>query len=342
MKISSTIKGLFTKARLLDSGFPVVALNESEICSLLALICRDLGWDSESIGLPVSHSDHLSHYFELPMDWFSSQSVATHMNELQECLARAIAREEDFGLYFHCLCSLHKRRLKYQRILSHQPMPTMDQVGPRVLLEHGIAEESLLRSWMVWRKWIFDIDNRAGQETGYLFEPILASCIGGEAIGASQSPVKRLDEAGQPKSSGRQVDCYLGAENAAYEFKIRVTIAASGQGRFGEELSFARECKAAGITPILIVLDPTPSSRLDELIAEFRRNEGFAYVGENAWAHLREKSGIVMARFIENYVQLPIQSLSEGTPLQPAPVALTWTATGISIEGNGQRYEISR
>ena len=73
-----------------------------------------------------------------------------------------------------------------------------------------------------------------------MFEPILASCLGGEAVGSTNSPVKRLDEEGKPKATGRQIDCYIGAENLAYEFKIRVTIAASGQGRFGEELSFPK------------------------------------------------------------------------------------------------------
>jgi hypothetical protein len=28
-------------------------------------------------------------------------------------------------------------------------------------------------------EWLYDIDNRSAQETGYLFEPILAAAIGG-------------------------------------------------------------------------------------------------------------------------------------------------------------------
>ena len=58
----------------------------------------------------------------------------------------------------------------------------MNQVGPRSLLEFGGLQDSLLASWIVWRKWIYDIDNRAAQETGYLFEPVLASCLGGEPL----------------------------------------------------------------------------------------------------------------------------------------------------------------
>src|SRR5207245_2002841 len=55
-------------------------------------------------------------------------------------------------------------------------------------------------------------------------------------ISAKKSPIKRTDN---PKF-GRQVDCLDGKH--AYEFKMRVTIAASGQGRFKEELDFARDC----------------------------------------------------------------------------------------------------
>ena len=71
---------------------------------------------------------------------------------------------------------------------------------------------------------MFDIDNRAGQETGYLFEPIIAHCIGGVSFGATNSPIKRIGGKG-----GRQVDCLREEIKTAYEVKVRVTIAASGQ-----------------------------------------------------------------------------------------------------------------
>lgn len=61
---------------------------------------------------------------------------------------------------------------------------------------------------------------------------------------------------------------------------MRVTIAASGQGRFKEELDFAQDCFNSGYTPILLVLDPTPSTRLNELQAAYRKYQGDAYVGK--------------------------------------------------------------
>jgi ApaLI-like restriction endonuclease len=153
---------------------------------------------------------------------------------------------------------------------------------------------------MTWRKWFYDIDNRAAQETGYLFEPILASVLGGIPYGARNSPVRRRNNS----NKGRQVDCIVGKN--AYEFKLRVTIAASGQGRFAEELDFASDCTHSGFNPVLLVLDPTPSNRLYELTTEYQNVGGKAYIGDEAWQHLEEEAGSTMAKFVENYVKRPI------------------------------------
>lgn len=343
MPINSTVKNLFSKSRLLETGYPTVTLNESDLYGIFLLICSDLGWELTRLGLP-SPSKMLPHenYYKIPFEWFSSHETTPTISELQEVLSKGIDVDSDFGLYFLNLCSLHKRRLKFQKILHHQPKPTMDQVGPRGLLEYGICDNSLLNSWLIWRKWIFDIDNRSGQETGYMFEPILASCLGGEAVGSRNSPVKRIDEDGNPKSTGRQIDCYIGAENLAYEFKIRVTIAASGQGRFGEELSFPRECKAAGITPVLIVLDPTPSNRLTELSQTFLDNEGVVYIGEDAWSHLEEKSGDIMSHFIDNYIKPPLEAINEFDTSSLSSIKLTWDNDKILIKGDLNEYYVKR
>ena len=343
MPINSTVKNLFSKSRLLETGYPTVTLGESELYSIFLLICSDLKWNITKIGLkkptkPLPHNN----YYQIPLDWFSSHKKTPTIQELQETLGKGIDIDSDFGLYFLNLCSLHKRRLKFQKILHHQPKPTMDQVGPRGLLEYGICDNDLLNSWLIWRKWIFDIDNRSGQETGYLFEPILASCLGGEAVGSTNSPVKRIDENGKPKATGRQIDCYIGAENVAYEFKIRVTIAASGQGRFGEELSFSKECRAAGITPILIVLDPTSSSRLTELTKVFKSYKGEVYIGEEAWKHLEEKAGKIMSHFIDNYIKPPLKTINDFDTSKLSSIKLTWDNDKIIIQGDTKKYRIER
>ena len=343
MPINSTVKNLFSKSRLLETGYPTVTLNEAELYSIFLIICSDLKWNVSKLGIikPMLNLPN-KNYYQIPISWFSSHKETPTIQELQEILSNGIDIDSDFGMYFLNLCSLHKRRLKFQKILCHQPKPTMDQVGPRGLLEYGICDNDLLNNWLIWRKWIFDIDNRSGQETGYLFEPILASCLGGEAVGSTNSPVKRLDENGKPKATGRQIDCYIGAENLAYEFKIRVTIAASGQGRFGEELSFPKECRAAGITPVLIVLDPTPSNRLTELTQAFKNNEGIVFIGEEAWKHLETKSGQIMSHFIDNYIKPPLKTINEFDTSKLSSIKLTWDSDNITIQGDTKMFRIGR
>jgi hypothetical protein len=305
---------------------------------------QDLGWNPDELDLPeLSEKMPSENYYQIPLQWFDSHRETTPTSQdLIEVLARGITKHNDFSLYFQNLCELHKRRTKYQNILSLQPRPTMDQIGPRSLLEYGICDSQFLSSWMIWRKWIFDIDNRSGQETGYLFEPILASCLGGETVGARNSPVKRLDQAGNPTAAGRQIDCYVGEDNLAYEFKLRVTIAASGQGRFSEELSFPQECVAAGLTPVLLVLDPTTSSRLKDLEKAFIDVGGRSFIGDAAWLHMEDEAGDVMSIFLEKYIRPPLVEMAEKEDLPLANISLSWSDNEIIIEGDTERYTISR
>ena len=40
MPINSTVKNLFSKSRLLETGYPTVTLNESELYSIFLIICN--------------------------------------------------------------------------------------------------------------------------------------------------------------------------------------------------------------------------------------------------------------------------------------------------------------
>ena len=140
------------------------------------------------------------------------------MSRFRQCLNVLWAWTPTRTSNFACLAALHKARLKYERILETQPVPTIDQVGPRGLLQFGGMDVRALAGFLLWRKWVFDIDNRAGQETGYLFEPIIAAAVGGVPVSARKSPVRRRNA----PSKGRQVDCLR--EKRAYEIKLRVTI----------------------------------------------------------------------------------------------------------------------
>ena len=167
--------------------------------------------------------------------FFGSQPLESLRLSNQDFLAlfeRLVTLEPNADTYFSCLSTLHKSRLKYERILRTQPIPTIiDQVGPRGLLQYGSLGPKALTALLFWRKWMFDIDNSAAQETGYLFEPIIAAAIGGAPASARRSPVLR-----QGTGRGQQVDCLKG--DKAFEIKLRVTIAASGQGRWQEELDW--------------------------------------------------------------------------------------------------------
>ncbi|MEX0697513.1 MAG: hypothetical protein WEB85_06865 [Dongiaceae bacterium] len=284
------------------TAIPVV-LADDELVKVVSVVFHDTGHD-DLIPPPILKKvKSIDGYYDLPMEWF--EELVGLSVDFTALFLVGTSNIPDFVTYFGCLCSLHKRRKKYARILAAQPLPTMLQVSPRSLLEFGIIATPALASWITWRKWFFDIDNRAGQETGYLFEPILASALGGTPFSAKKSPVKRIKDG----HKARQVDCIVGT--TAYEFKLRVTIAASGQGRFAEELDFAADCEASGFTPVLMVLDPTPSSRLTDLAAEFRKYGGDAYIGDEAWQHIEAEGGKTMATFIEKYVRRPIEQIDK-------------------------------
>lgn len=289
------------KARILGTGRDInINLSDGELVKLLSVIASDNDRGDLGDGLPALPETASKDYYQIPLTWFSENNKAT---DFAEKYLKFTAEIEDFETYFDCLCELHKRRRKYAIILSAQPLPNMVQVSPRSLLEYGGIPTDVLASWITWRKWFFDIDNRAGQETGYLFEPILASSLGGTPFSASQSPIRRLSDS----QKGRQVDCIVGKD--AYEFKLRVTTAASGQGRFGEEINFAKDCRASGYRPVLLVLDPTPNPRLSDLKTAFEKAEGIAFIGDKAWEHLENEAGKVMATFVERYVRQPISQL---------------------------------
>jgi hypothetical protein len=144
-----------------------------------------------------------------------------------------------------------------------------------------------------------------------LFEPVIAGAIGGIPCSAVRSPIRRSSGSG-----GRQVDCLK--DDKAYEFKIRITTAASGQGRWGEEVLFPREARNSGYTPILIVLDPTPNPKLAELVKAFEDSGGLAFVGDDAWFHLKNEAGEEMGLFLDKYIRAPLDEVYAA--LDPADV----------------------
>lgn len=306
---SKSLKQYYSSCKTHGTKEAQVMLNDYELYILLSLVAHDLNLSSyklrDNLNLPSLN------YYEIPISFFinNPNKIEVLIEENYDCISAFSKENEDFQLYFSNLTALHRRRIKFFNILKTQKFPTVEQVGPRILLEFGSGDIEIISNWLRWRKLFYDLDNRSAQETGYLFEPILNSSLGGEGVAAQNSPVKRIDTSGNVTDKGRQIDCYVEDEKKAYELKLRVTIAASGQGRWGEELSFPFECKQAGITPILLVLDPTDSHRLRDLSKAYIEHGGEAYLGVQAWEYMKLAAGETMGIFVNKYIRPPIESI---------------------------------
>ncbi|MGH7135598.1 MAG: hypothetical protein ACREHD_07650, partial [Pirellulales bacterium] len=319
---------MIEKARSAGVGGQAVPLGDDVCAYLVAIIARDPGLQAHFDELPQD----LPQFFERgELSGLAVPGVA-----LMPLVERLVSLSADADLFFVCLASLHKRRLKYERILQTQPIPTIEQVGPRGLLQYGTISPRALTGLLFWRKWLFDLDNRAGQETGYLFEPIIAHAIGGSPFGAKASPVRRA----RNPQKGRQVDCIR--DQKAYEFKIRVTIASSGQCRWQEELDFPADARQSNYTPVLVVLDATPNPKLEQLEAAFLAARGEVYKGNEAWAHLDSVAGPTMALFLEKYVREPIQSLLAEVPQRLPDFHARMDADGITLAIGGESIRVDR
>lgn len=328
MALTQSQQSLIEKARVLGTGAGGHILTD-EVCTyLIAVIASDLGLAAKFPEFPTSIPGFFStaDIERLTLEGFPFEILAE----------RLFGLDRNADTYFACLANLHKRRLKYQRILRSQPIPTIDQVGPRGLLQFGSLSPRALGALLFWRKWLYDTDNRAAQETGYLFEPIIAYAIGGAPVSAKQSPIKREADA----RKGRQVDCVL--KRRAYEFKMRVTIAASGQGRWGEELQFPRDCRLSGFVPVLIVLDPTPNPKLETLTKVFLAEGGEVHTGAKSWEHLDGLAGPTMARFLETYVRVPMDALLAEALDSLPEISLALQTGTIIVSVGGERLITQR
>ena len=319
---------MLERARASGAGTVGISLSDEACNFLIATIATDLGINRQ---FPELRGEGIDFFAVTP----SSAGIAVDAS-LYDLFERLVSIAPDADTYFSCLAALHRSRLKYAKILEYQPIPTMDQVGPRSLLQFGTMKPHALATFLLWRKWIFDVDNRAGQETGYLFEPIIAHSIGGVPFSSRKSPIRRRDDG----RKGRQVDCVR--DNHAYEIKIRVTIAASGQGRWREELDFPVDCRVSGYTPVLVVLDPTDNPKLQELIRAFERENGEVYVGDGAWAHLESVAGKTMALFLERYVRGPIDWVLKDCPKQLPDLMLAMREDTVTVSVGGETYSFPR
>lgn len=325
------------------TGDARVEISASEITLLLFIAYQDIHGTFPSQEFPVINKLATKGFYKITFAEINLLPEITP-DKCFDLLERAGATNISDAIYLYLknLCDLYRRRYKYDKILQNQPFPNADQIAPRSLLEYGKCEDSLLSTWMEWRKWLFDIDNRSGQETGYIFEPILASCLGGVSVSHTSSPVKRINEGGYRTNEGRQVDCYIEETKEVYELKMRVTIAASGQGRFKEEMSFPYEASESGLTPILIVFDETESTLLTKLKAQFHKYGGKCYIGQASWDMLYERAGKEMSLFIRKYIYPPIQTMGQLIDSNPQFIQMKNCGSAIIISDSKNEYKINR
>lgn len=327
MALTQAQKTLVERAQAAGGGSLGVGLTDEASVFLASVIAYDLGVEE------ILPEKIVKQPF---FDERNPEEMIISNVEFYSLIEQLFQARPDADTYFACLAALQKSRLKYTRILQNQPLPTMEQVGPRALLQYGQMSPTSLAGFLLWRKWLFDIDNRAGQETGYLFEPIIAHAIGGVPFSASKSPVRRHSDS----MKGRQVDCIR--QKQAYEIKIRVTQAASGQGRWREELDFPIDCQKSGYIPVLLVLDSTPNEKLDELVSAFEAAGGKSYIGNSAWQHLEEAAGTTMSLFIEKYVRMPISQILEAAPVNLPEIKLKMDNDKFSVIVGEEINEFSR
>lgn len=128
----------------------------------------------------------------------------------------------------------------------------------------------------------------------------------------------------------------------AYEFKLRVTIAASGQGRWEEELRFPQDCKSSNYVPVLVVLDSTDNPKLAELSAAFTAAGGETHLGDAAWRMLESEAGPVMSVFLKRYIRTPLNNLLAQTPAQLPELRLAQGQDSVTLQVGGESLVVRR
>jgi hypothetical protein len=143
MGLTKTQQSLLTRARTAGTGDLGVTLDDAVCCYLLGVIARDLDL---SPYFPEIPADVPPFFARPPLHELRVDQVA-----FQPLFERLLELSVDADTYFYCLATLHKARLKYERILQAQPLPTLDQIGPRVLLQYGSLSPRALAGFLFWR-----------------------------------------------------------------------------------------------------------------------------------------------------------------------------------------------
>ena len=116
--------------------------------------------------------------------------------------------------------------------------------------------------------------------------------------------------------------------------QIRVTIAASGQGRWNRELAFPKDCASSNYVPVLVVLDDTKNPKLEELVRVFETAGGKAHLGQAAM--LEDEAGPVMSQFLTRYVRWSLDALIRHASTRLPDLSARDTGTSLVLEVGGE------
>lgn len=300
-RLTTSQNRLIARARKLGVGKTATKLDDMSLAGVMGFLERDLAEPGAIRSLPDRARPSKGYFETDPL--FPSLKRDARFN-LEQAYLEALEVMEDFDRAFECLCEIQLRRVKFANIRATQPLPEIGSIAYRGLLEDGILSSTATSTMMRLRKHLYDIDNRAAQEAAYMHTKIIAHALRGQTMSGRNSPIRKADD----QFRRRPVDCIVG--NRAYDFKGRLTEAPSKRARFDDELMFPRDCSISGHQPILLAFNQEPGERSTRLIEAYERYDGLALIGDDAWRHLREEGGPVMARFLDTYLIAPMDELS--------------------------------
>ena len=84
------------------------------------------------------------------------------------------------------------------------------------------------------------------------------------------------------------------------------------------------------------------SARVARCDRAFLNAGGEVYVGQDAWAHLRQLAGPTMARFLERYVHDPLQALLAEEPTQLPDLLLAMGPERLTVRVGEEEFSIAR
>ena len=119
MGLTKTQQMIWERSRSLGQA---VVFTDAACEYLVARIAIDLGLADQFPKI----SDDLRGFF----DSGDFDALILDDPEPRSLFERLVVFDSDADMYYACLATLHKARLKYENILETQPIPTLEQVGP--------------------------------------------------------------------------------------------------------------------------------------------------------------------------------------------------------------------